>query len=76
VNAVSRTHTLFEIVPGLPRHDGGADVRRAAARFVAHRGRRPRRRGLGALAAAPGPLILHATATHLPDAPATLIEYG
>ena len=26
----------------------------------------------GALAAAPGPLILHATATHLPDAARTL----
>nr|MDP9167287.1 bifunctional uroporphyrinogen-III C-methyltransferase/uroporphyrinogen-III synthase [Actinomycetota bacterium] len=29
-----------------------------------------------ALAAAPGPLILHATATHLPEAARTLIEYG
>ena len=29
-----------------------------------------------ALAAAPGPLILHATASHLPDAARTLIEYG
>ena len=29
-----------------------------------------------ALAAAPGPLILHATASHLADAARTLIEYG
>jgi len=29
-----------------------------------------------ALAAAPGPLILHATSSHLPDAARTLIEYG
>jgi uroporphyrinogen III methyltransferase/synthase len=29
-----------------------------------------------ALAAAPGPLILHATASHLPDAARTLIEHG
>ena len=29
-----------------------------------------------ALAAAPGPLILHATASHLPEAARTLIEYG
>ena len=42
VTALARAHGQFEIVPGLPADDGGADLRRAAARLVAHRGRRPR----------------------------------
>jgi uroporphyrinogen III methyltransferase/synthase len=76
VNAVSRTHTLFEIVPGLPATTAVptyAGLPLGSSHTVADV------RGdvdWGALAAAPGPLILHATASHLPDAARTLIEYG
>ncbi|OPX07824.1 bifunctional uroporphyrinogen-III C-methyltransferase/uroporphyrinogen-III synthase [Mycobacterium sp. AT1] len=76
VSALSRTQAQFEIVPGLspaaavPTYAGlplgsshtVADVRGDV--------------DWAALAAAPGPLILHATASHLPDAARTLIEYG
>jgi uroporphyrinogen III methyltransferase/synthase len=76
VSALARTQTHFEIVPGLapgtavPTYAGlplgsshtVADVRGDV--------------DWAALAAAPGPLILHATATHLPEAARTLIEYG
>ena len=76
VNAVSRTQTHFEIVPGLPATTAVptyAGLPLGSSHTVADV------RGdvdWGALAAAPGPLILHATATHLPDAARTLIEYG
>jgi uroporphyrinogen III methyltransferase/synthase len=76
VNAVSRTQTLFEIVPGLPATTAVptyAGLPLGSSHTVADV------RGdvdWGALAAAPGPLILHATASHLPDAARTLIEYG
>ncbi|MBJ7338645.1 bifunctional uroporphyrinogen-III C-methyltransferase/uroporphyrinogen-III synthase [Mycolicibacterium sp.] len=76
VSALARTQAHFEIVPGLapgtavPTYAGlplgsshtVADVRGDV--------------DWAALAAAPGPLILHATASHLPDAARTLIEYG
>jgi uroporphyrinogen III methyltransferase / synthase len=76
VAAVARTQAQFEIVPGLapttaiPTYAGlplgsshtVADVRGDV--------------DWAALAAAPGPLILHATATHLADAARKLIEYG
>jgi uroporphyrinogen III methyltransferase/synthase len=76
VAALARTQAQFEIVPGLapttavPTYAGlplgsshtVADVRGDV--------------DWAALAAAPGPLILHATATHLADAARTLIEYG
>ncbi|MDT5179419.1 MAG: uroporphyrinogen methyltransferase / synthase [Mycobacterium sp.] len=76
VSALARTQAHFEIVPGLapgtavPTYAGlplgsshtVADVRGDV--------------DWAALAAAPGPLILHATATHLPEAARTLIEYG
>ena len=42
VTALARAQAQFEIVPGLPADDGGADLRGASARLVAHRGRRPR----------------------------------
>ncbi|HEV7419432.1 MAG TPA: bifunctional uroporphyrinogen-III C-methyltransferase/uroporphyrinogen-III synthase [Mycobacterium sp.] len=76
VNAVSRTQTHFEIVPGLPATTAVptyAGLPLGSSHTVADV------RGdvdWGALAAAPGPLILHAAATHLPDAARTLIEYG
>ena len=76
VNAVARSHLHFELVPGLaascavPTYAGlplgsshtVADVRGDV--------------DWGALAAAPGPLILHATSSHVADAARTLIEYG
>ncbi len=75
VNAVARSHLHIEIVPGLaptravPTYAGlplgsshtVADVRGDV--------------DFDALAAAPGPLILQATASHLADAARTLIEH-
>jgi len=75
VNAVARTHLHIEIIPGLaatsavPTYAGlplgsshtVADVRGEV--------------DWEALAAAPGPLILQATASHLADAARTLIEH-
>ena len=77
VNTVARTHLHFEVVPGLaassavPTYAGlplgsshtVADVRDAHVDWAA-------------LAAAPGPLILQATSSHVADAARTLIEYG
>jgi uroporphyrinogen III methyltransferase/synthase len=77
ITALSKNHPNFEIVPGLPDTTAVptyaglplgsthtvADVRDPDVDWAA-------------LAAAPGPLILHATASHLPDAARTLIEYG
>ncbi|HET9876553.1 MAG TPA: bifunctional uroporphyrinogen-III C-methyltransferase/uroporphyrinogen-III synthase [Mycobacterium sp.] len=76
VIAVARTHLHFEIVPGLPATGAVptyAGLPLGSSHTVADV------RGdvdWGALAAAPGPLILQATASHLPDAARTLIEYG
>jgi uroporphyrinogen III methyltransferase / synthase len=76
VTALTRTHLNFEIVPGLPDTTAVptyAGLPLGSAHTVADV------RGdvdWAALAAAPGPLILHATASHLPDAARTLIEYG
>jgi uroporphyrinogen III methyltransferase/synthase len=76
VNALAKTHLDFEIVPGLPDTTAVptyAGLPLGSAHTVADV------RGdvdWAALAAAPGPLILHATASHLPDAARTLIEYG
>jgi uroporphyrinogen III methyltransferase/synthase len=79
VNAVARSHLHFEIVPGLatsiavPTYAG---LPLGSAHTVADV------RGDGtdvdwaALAAAPGPLILQATAAQVADAARTLIEYG
>jgi uroporphyrinogen III methyltransferase/synthase len=76
VTTVARTHLHFEIVPGLPASSTVptyAGVPLGSSHTVADV------RGdvdWGALAAAPGPLILLATPSHLPDAARTLIEYG
>ena len=76
VNAVAKTHMEFEIVPGLPATSAVpsyAGLPLGSAHTVADvRGEVD----WAALAAAPGPLILTATASHLPDAARTLIEYG
>ncbi len=55
VNALTRTHLPFEIVPGLPATTRRADLRGPAAGVVAHRGRRPRRRRLGGAGRRAGP---------------------
>ena len=76
VNSAGATHLHFEIVPGLPATTAVptyAGLPLGSSHTVADV------RGdvdWAALAAAPGPLILHATASHLPDAARTLIEYG
>ncbi|MDT5111828.1 MAG: uroporphyrinogen methyltransferase / synthase [Mycobacterium sp.] len=76
VTALARAHGQFEVVPGLPATTAVptyAGLPLGSSHTVADV------RGdvdWAALAAAPGPLILHATATHLPDAARTLIEYG
>ncbi len=76
VTAVSRSHLPFEIVPGLPATvavPSYAGLPMGSTHTVADvRGEVD----WAALAAAPGPLILTATASHLADAARTLIEYG
>ena len=76
VLAVAKTGLQFEVIPGLPSSTAVpayAGLPLGSAHTVADV------RGdvdWAALAAAPGPLILHATAEHLPDAARTLIDYG
>jgi uroporphyrinogen III methyltransferase / synthase len=76
VTALARAHGQFEVVPGLPATTAVptyAGLPLGSSHTVADV------RGdvdWAALAAAPGPLILHATASHLPEAARTLIEYG
>jgi len=76
VNAVSRSHLTFEIVPGLPATVAVptyAGLPLGSTHTVADvRGEVD----WAALAAAPGPLILSATASHLAESARTLIEYG
>jgi uroporphyrinogen III methyltransferase/synthase len=77
VNAVARTQLSFEIVPGLPASTAVptyAGLPLGSAHTVADV--RAPEVDWAALAAAPGPLILHATAGHLADAARTLIEHG
>ncbi|WLP92228.1 bifunctional uroporphyrinogen-III C-methyltransferase/uroporphyrinogen-III synthase [Gordonia sp. NB41Y] len=77
VNAVARTSVTFEVLPGLPaasvvpsyagmplgsRHTE-ADVRAEGVDWAA-------------LAAAPGPLVLHATSGHLAETASALTEHG
>jgi uroporphyrinogen III methyltransferase / synthase len=76
VNAIAKTQLHFEIIPGLPASTAVptyAGLPLGSSHTVADV------RGdvdWAALAAAPGPLILHATAEHLADAARTLIDYG
>ncbi|TRW82896.1 bifunctional uroporphyrinogen-III C-methyltransferase/uroporphyrinogen-III synthase [Mycolicibacterium sp. 018/SC-01/001] len=77
VNALARTQLTFEIVPGLPDTSAVptyAGLPLGSSHTVADV--RDPEVDWAALAAAPGPLILHATASHLPEAARTLIEYG
>jgi uroporphyrinogen III methyltransferase/synthase len=76
VTALAKSHVSFEIVPGLPATVAVptyAGLPLGSSHTVADI------RGdvdWAALAAAPGPLILQATASRLPEAARTLIEYG
>ncbi|MET0898025.1 MAG: bifunctional uroporphyrinogen-III C-methyltransferase/uroporphyrinogen-III synthase [Mycobacterium sp.] len=76
VGAVAKTQLSFEIVPGLPAATAVptyAGLPLGSSHTVADV------RGdvdWAALAAAPGPLILHATPQHLADSARTLIEHG
>jgi len=76
VAAVSKSHLPFEILPGLPATVAVptyAGLPLGSTHTVADvRGEVD----WAALAAAPGPLILTATASHLPDAARCLIEFG
>ena len=77
VAALTRTHLPFEIVPGLPASTAVpsyAGLPLGSSHTVADV--RDPHVDWAALAAAPGPLILQATASHLADAASTLIEYG
>ncbi|WP_085990235.1 uroporphyrinogen-III synthase [Mycolicibacter kumamotonensis] len=77
INAVARTNVAFEIVPGLPATSAVptyAGLPLGSSHTVADV--RDPQVDWAALAAAPGPLILQATTSHLPDAARTLIEYG
>ncbi|MEZ0050904.1 uroporphyrinogen III methyltransferase/synthase [Mycobacterium sp. MAA66] len=77
VNALAKAQAHFEIVPGLPASTAVptyAGLPLGSAHTVADV--RDPSVDWAALAAAPGPLILHATVSHLPDAARTLIEYG
>lgn len=77
VNAIARTNVVFEIVPGLPATSAVptyAGLPLGSSHTVADV--RDPQVDWAALAAAPGPLILQATTSHLPEAARTLIEYG
>jgi uroporphyrinogen III methyltransferase / synthase len=79
VNAVARTHLHFEVVPGLapscavPTYAG---LPLGSAHTVADVRADLKEDDWSALAAAPGPLILQATASRVGDAARTLIEHG
>ncbi|MCW2655587.1 MAG: uroporphyrinogen-III synthase [Mycobacterium sp.] len=76
VSAIAKTQLPFEIIPGLAASSAVptyAGLPLGSSHTVADV------RGdvdWAALAAAPGPLILHATAEHLAEAAKTLIDYG
>jgi len=76
VNAISKTQLVFDIVPGLPATVAVptyAGLPLGSTHTVADvRGEVD----WAALAAAPGPLILTATVSHLAEAARTLIEFG
>ncbi|MDH6246315.1 bifunctional uroporphyrinogen-III C-methyltransferase/uroporphyrinogen-III synthase [Mycobacterium sp. OTB74] len=77
INALAKTQAHFEIVPGLPSATAVptyAGLPLGSSHTVADV--RDPNVDWAALAAAPGPLILHATVSHLPEAAKTLIEFG
>ena len=76
VSAVARTHVPFEVLPGLP---SGSAVPSYAGMALGSGHTEADVRGevdWAALAAAPGPLVLHATAGHLAETASALVEHG
>ena len=74
--AVSRTSVAFEVVPGLP---AGTAVPTYAGLALGSTHTEVDVRGAvdwAAVAAAPGPLVLHASAGHLAEAASALVEHG
>src|SRR5262245_52637193 len=76
VQAVARTAVPFEVVPGVPA--GTAVPAFAGVPLGSGHTEADVRTGVdwAALAAVPGPLVLHATASHLAEAAAALTEHG
>ena len=74
--AVARTSVPFEVVPGVPA--GTAVPAFAGVPLGSGHTEADVRSGVdwAALAAVPGPLVLHATASHLAEAAAALVEHG
>jgi len=74
--AVARTAVPFEVVPGVPA--GTAVPAFAGVPLGSGHTEADVRAGVdwAALAAVPGPLVLHATASHLAEAAAALVEHG
>lgn len=74
--AVARTSVAFEVVPGLP---AATAVPSYAGLAIGSRHTEVDVRGevdWAGVAAAPGPLVLHATAAHLADTATSLVEHG
>jgi len=74
--AVARTSVPFEVIPGLP---AGIAVPSYAGLALGSAHTEVDVRGdvdWSAVAAAPGPLVLHATAGHLAEAACALVEHG
>ncbi|MEO6881964.1 MAG: bifunctional uroporphyrinogen-III C-methyltransferase/uroporphyrinogen-III synthase [Mycobacteriaceae bacterium] len=75
-NAVARTSVPFEVVPGLP---AGTAVPSYAGLALGSTHTEVDVRGTvdwAAVAAAPGPLVLHASAEHLSETASALVEHG
>jgi uroporphyrinogen III methyltransferase / synthase len=74
--AVARTSVPFEVVPGVPA--GTAVPAFAGVPLGSGHTEADVRSGVdwAALAEVPGPLVLHATASHLAEAAAALVEHG
>ncbi|ORW80273.1 bifunctional uroporphyrinogen-III C-methyltransferase/uroporphyrinogen-III synthase [Mycobacterium riyadhense] len=78
VNAVARSHLHIEIVPGLAATSAVptyAGLPLGSSHTVADVRNDPKDTDWEALAAAPGPLILQATASHLAEAARALIDH-
>jgi siroheme synthase/uroporphyrinogen-III synthase len=76
VTAVARTQVQFEVLPGLP---SGSAVPSYAGMALGSGHTEADVRGevdWAALAAAPGPLVLHATSGHLAETASALVENG
>ncbi|MBD0322037.1 MAG: bifunctional uroporphyrinogen-III C-methyltransferase/uroporphyrinogen-III synthase [Aldersonia sp.] len=76
VNAVAKAHVQFEALPGLP---AGTAVPAYAGLALGSGHTEADVRGevdWAALAASPGPLVLHATSGHLAETASALVEHG